>query len=153
MPPVAWRFAVLGGAACGLAASSAVAANTDATPLLAGALIAGGVLAIARGATRRAGIAWLALVALAAATGGMAIGAMRLAAIDGGAFDGPTGREANVIGYVTAVPHRANGDVTVRISTAAGRLALEGHEPVPDLPIGSEVRASGTLAQPASLGG
>ena len=41
-----------------------------------------------------------------------------------------------------------NGDVTVRISTAAGRLALEGHEPVPDLPIGSEVRANGMLAQP-----
>ena len=148
MPPVAWRFAVLGGAACGLAASSAVAANTDATPILAGALIAGGVLVIARGATHRPGIAWLALVALAAATGGMAVGAMRIAAIDGGAFHGPIGREANVIGYVTAVPHRANGDVTVRISTAAGRLALEGHEPVPDLPVGSAVRASGTLAHP-----
>ena len=106
------------------------------------------MLAIARGATHRAGVAWLALVALAAATGGMAVGALRIAAIDGGAFDGPTGRDANVTGYVTAVPHRANGDVTVRISTAAGRLALEGHEPVPDLPIGSEVRASGTLAHP-----
>ena len=148
MTPVAWRFAVLGGAACGLAVSSAVAANADATPLLAAAMIAGGVLAIARGATHRAGIAWLALVALAAATGGMAIGALRLSAIDGGAFDGPTGRDAKVTGYVTAVPHRANGDVTVRISTAGGRLALEGHEPVPDLPIGSEVRASGMLAQP-----
>jgi competence protein ComEC len=146
--PVAWRFAVLGGAACGLAVSSTVAADADATALLAGALIAGGVLAIARGATHRAGIAWLALVALAAATGGMAVGAMRIAAIDGGALDGPTGRDATVTGYVTAVPHRANGDVTVRISTAAGRLALEGHEPVPDLPIGSEVRASGTLARP-----
>jgi competence protein ComEC len=146
--PVAWRFAVLGGAACGLAVSSTVAADADATALLAGALIAGGVLAIARGATHRAGIAWPALVALAAATGGMAVGAMRIAAIDGGAFDGPTGRDANVTGYVTAVPHRANGDVTVRISTAAGRLALEGHEPVPDLPIGSEVRTSGTLAHP-----
>jgi hypothetical protein len=88
-------------------------------------MIAGGVLAIARGATHRAGIAWLALVALAAATGGMAIGALRLSAIDGGAFDGPTGRDVKVTGYVTAVPHRANGDVTVRISTAAGRLALE----------------------------
>ncbi len=148
MRPVAWRFAVLGGAACGLAVSSTVAADTDATALLAGALIAGGVLAIARSATHRAGIAWLALVALAAGTGGMAVGAMRIAAIDGGAFDGPTGRDANVTGYVTAVPHRANGDVTVRVSTAAGRLALEGHEPVPDLPIGSEVHASGTLAHP-----
>ncbi len=27
-------------------------------------------------------------------------------------------------------------------------MALEGHEPVPDLPIGSEVRATGTLAHP-----
>ena len=87
-------------------------------------------------------------MALAAAAGGMAVGAMRLAAIDGGAFDGATGREATVTGYVTAVPQRANGEVTVRISTAGGRLALEGREPVRDLPIGSEVRASGTLADP-----
>jgi competence protein ComEC len=146
--PVAWRFAVLTGAACGLGASAAAPVGTAATPLLAVALIAGGALALTRAGSHRPGIAWLGLVALAAATGGMAVGAMRLAAIDGGAFDGPTGREATVTGYVTAVPHRANGDVTVRISTAGGRLALEGHEPVPDLPIGSEVRASGTLADP-----
>jgi len=149
MSPVAWRFAVLGGAACGLAVSSALAATTDSAPLLAGALIAGGTLGVARAATQRPGIGWLGLLALAAATGGMALGSMRLAAIDGGSLDGPAGRHAGVTGYVTAVPHRSNGDVTVRIATAAGRLALEGHEPVADLPIGSEVHASGTLARPA----
>lgn len=148
MTPVAWRFAVLTGAACGLAASAAAPPGTAATPLLAGALIAGGVLALTRAGSARSGAAWLGLVVLTAAAGGMAVGAMRLAAIDGGAFDGPTGREATVTGYVTAVPHRADGNVTVRITTAGGRLALEGHEPVPDLPIGSEVRASGTLANP-----
>ncbi len=148
MTAVAWRFAVLGGAACGLALAPASPARVPATPLLAAALIAGGVLALARGGTHRPGIAWLALIALAAATGGMAVGAMRIAAIDAGALDGPTGREATVTGYVTAVPHRSDGDVTVRVSTTGGRVALEGHEPVPDLPIGSEVRATGTLAHP-----
>jgi competence protein ComEC len=144
--PVAWRFAVLGGATFGLALSATAPAGAPATPMLAASVIAGGALALVRDG--RDGIAWLALIALAAATGGMAVGAMRIAAIDAGAFDGRSGREATVTGYVTAVPHRANGDVTVRISTAAGRLALEGHEPVPDLPVGGEVRATGTLADP-----
>lgn len=148
MAPVAWRFAVLAGAASGLAASAAAPVGTPATPLLAAALIAGGALALAGAGSCRYWVAWLALVVLAAAAGGMAVGAMRIAAIDDGAFDGAAGREATVTGYVTAVPHRADGDVTVRIGTAAGRLVLEAQEPVPDLPIGSEVRASGTLADP-----
>jgi competence protein ComEC len=147
--PVAWRFAVLGGAASGLALSTAAPASGAATPLLGAALIAGGGLALVRDGSHRSGIVWLALVALAAAIAGMAVGAMRIGAIDAGALDGPTGTEATVTGYVTAVPHRTDGDVSVRVSTAGGRLALEGHEPVPDLPIGSEVRATGTLAHPS----
>src|SRR4051794_16108434 len=148
MTPVAWRFAVLGGVAAGLALSSVVppGAGDQATPLLAAASIAGGALALAR--ARRCRLVWLGLVALAAATAGMAVGAMRLDAIDRGAFHGPIGREATARGFVTAVPHRANGDVTVRIRTAGGRLAAEGHEPVPDLEIGSEVRATGVLEAP-----
>src|SRR3954469_21793746 len=148
MTPVAWRFAVLGGVAAGLALSSVVppGAGDQATPLLAAASIAGGALALAR--ARRCGLVWLGLVALAAATAGMAVGAMRLDAIDRGAFHGPIGRDATARGFVTAVPHRANGDVTVRIRTADGRLAVEGHEPVPDLEIGSEVCATGVLEVP-----
>jgi competence protein ComEC len=118
--------------------------------LLAAALIAGGTLALTGAGPRRAGIAWLGLVVLAAATAGMAVGAMRVAAIDGGAFAGANGRPATVTRYVTAGPPRANGDVKVRISTPRGPVAREGHEPVADLPIGSEVRASGALADPPS---
>src|SRR5213596_1419956 len=123
MRPIAWRFAVLGGVACGLAVSSVAPAGAGdhAAPLLAAALIAGGSLVLARAS--RCGAVWLALVALAAATAGLAVGAMRLDAIDGGAFHGPIGREATARGFVTAVPHRANGDVSVRVRTADGRLA------------------------------
>src|SRR3954470_10977482 len=148
MTPVAWRFAVMGGVAAGLALSSVMppGAGDQATPLLAAASITGGALALVR--ARRCGLVWLGLVVLAATTAGMAVGAMRMDAIDRGAFHGPIGREATARGFVTAVPHRANGDVTVRIRTADGRLAVEGHEPVPDLEIGSEVRATGVLEVP-----
>src|SRR4051812_38401534 len=148
MTPVAWRFAVMGGVAAGLALSSVMppGAGDQATPLLAAASIAGGALALVR--ARRCGLVWLGLVVLAATTAGMAVGAMRMDAIDRGAFHGPIGREATARGFVTAVPHRANGDVTVRIRTADGRLVVEGHEPVPDLEIGSEVRATGVLEVP-----
>src|SRR3954452_16719901 len=148
MTPVAWRFAVIGGVAAGLALSSVVSpgAGDQATPLLAAASIAGGALALVR--ARRCGLVWLGLVVLAATTAGMAVGAMRMDAIDRGAFHGTIGREATARGFVTAVPHRANGDVTVRIRTADGRLVVEGHEPVPDLEIGSEVRATGVLEVP-----
>jgi len=36
----------------------------------------------------------------------------------------------------------------VRIETAEGRLAVDAHEPVPDLPIGREIFATGTLRAP-----
>ncbi len=98
-----------------------------------------------RGAARGA---WLALLALAAAAWGLAVGALRLAAIDGGAFHGPTGRPTTARGFVTAVPRRSQGQVRVRIQTADGRLAVEASEPVPDLPIGRQVSATGTLRDP-----
>ena len=98
-----------------------------------------------RGAARGA---WLALLALSAAASGLAVGALRLAAIDGGAFHGPTGRPTTARGFVTAVPRRSRGQVRVRIQTADGRLAVEASEPVPDLPIGRQVSATGTLRDP-----
>jgi competence protein ComEC len=107
-------------------------------------------LAVARPArTAAAQGVWIALAALAAALGGVALGALRLAAIDRGAFDGPVGRPATVRGFVTAVPHRAGGQVTVRVETAQGRLAVEASEPVPDLPVGRQIVAAGTIAQPS----
>ena len=150
MTSLASRFAVLGGIAAGLALSPMAPAIAGASPMpvLAAALIGGGSLALIRPPGSGARTVRIALVALAACVGGLGIGAMRLAAIDGGAFDGPIGRPATARGFVTGVPHRADGEVTVRIRTADGRLAVEGHEPVADLPIGSEVIATGVLQAP-----
>jgi competence protein ComEC len=91
---------------------------------------------------------WITLVALAAALGGAAGGVVRLAAIDRGAFQGPRGSPATVHGFVTAVPRRSGGEVTVRVQTGEGRLAVRVPEPVPDLPIGRQIVARGAIAEP-----
>lgn len=91
---------------------------------------------------------WIVLVALAAALGGVALGVLRLEAIDRGAFQGPVGRPATVRGFVTAVPHRSDGEVSVRVQTREGRVAVEAPEPVPELPIGGEIVAKGVIAEP-----
>jgi competence protein ComEC len=148
---IAWRFAVLGGATAGLALSPAapVGGAGIARPMLALGLAAGAGLVVARPGDRDAARgAWLALLAVAAAASGVAVGALRLAAIDRGAFHGPIGRPTTARGFVTAVPRRSRGQVRVRIQTADGRLAVESREPVPDLPIGDQVRATGTLRDP-----
>ena len=145
------RFALLGCATAGLALSPlAPVAGADLGPGLgAGAFLA---LVGLAGARARRGIlaraTWIGLASLAAAVGGLAVGGWRLAAIDGGAFRGPVGRPARVRGFVTAVPHRANGEVSVRVQTADGRLAVAAHEPVEDLPIGREISARGVLRAP-----
>src|SRR4051812_40600703 len=150
MTPVAWRFAALGGLSAGLASSAAVSASTQASPepLLAAALIATAVLVLVPAPAGRGAAIRLGLIGLVAGVAGLALGDIRLAAIDAGAFDGPVGREVTANGFVTAVPHRADGEVSVRIQTAEGRLAIEGHEPVADLPIGTEVAVSGTIQAP-----
>jgi competence protein ComEC len=151
MTSIAWRFALLAGVSAGLALSPTVPARAGGSlaPLLVAVLIAAAALALIRPPAARASPIRLALVALAACAGGLALGHMRLAAIDAGAFDGPVGRRAVARGFVTAVPRRADGEVRVRIRTADGRLAVEGHDPVDDLPIGSEVVATGTLRAPS----
>lgn len=150
MTSIASRLAVLAGVAIGLGASSYAPAIAGASPVpvLAVALIAGGALALIRPGAGLAGIIRIALLALAACVGGLALGAVRLAAIDGGAFDGPAGRHATARGFVTAVPRRTDGEVSVRIRTVDGRLAVQGHEPVADLPIGREIEATGVLQEP-----
>ena len=147
---VGWRFALIGGLATGMAASpiAAQAAIGSAGTLLVVSVVCGAVIAGTPWSRGSAQWIKLALLALAASIAGLSLGAMRLAAIDDGAFAGPIGRTATARGFVTAVPHRSDGDVTVRIQTADGRLALEAHEPVEDLPVGSEVVATGTLAAP-----
>ena len=149
---IAWRFAVLGGATAGLALSPAAPAGSAgiARAMLALGLAAGAGLVVARPGDRGAApAAWLALFALAAAAGGLAVGALRLEAIDRGAFRGPVGQPTTARGFVTAVPRRSQGQVRARIQTADGRLAVESPEPVADLPIGSQVKATGTLRDPA----
>src|SRR6185503_12305522 len=93
--------------------------------------------------------AWATLAALVAALAGLTVGSLRIAAIDRGAFDGPPGSRVSVHGFVTSVPRRSGGVVSVKVQTADGRLALEAPEPVPDLPIGREVAAAGTVKLPA----
>ncbi len=149
---IAWRFAVLGGATGGLALSPAAPAGSAgiARAMLALGLAAAVGLVVARPGDRGAApSAWLALFALAAAACGLAVGALRLAAIDRGAFRGPVGRPTTARGFVTAVPRRSQGQVRARIQTDDGRLAVESPEPVGDLPIGSQVKATGTLRDPA----
>ena len=106
-------------------------------------------LAIARPARRsHATTGWLGLVALTATVAGLGTGALRLAAIDRGAFQGASGAPAEVHGYVSAVPRRSSGVVRVRVATDDGRLLVSAPEPVPDLPVGAEIEAEGTIRPP-----
>src|SRR4051794_19368947 len=150
-PRIAWRVAALGGATAGLALSPALPAASagPVAPALALGVVAGAALLVARpGSHRAARGVWLALLAIAAASSALAVGALRLAAIDRGAFQGPIGRAVTARGVVTAVPRRSEGEVRMRVQTADGRLAVQASEPVPNLPVGRQVEATGTLRAP-----
>jgi competence protein ComEC len=86
------------------------------------------------------------LVTTAAA--GWALGTARVAAIDGGALDLPRGRSITATGHITAVPRRTDGTVRFPLATPDGRLMVEAREPVPDLPVGRVIRATGEIADP-----
>ena len=94
--------------------------------------------------------AWIALVTAVATLAGFAIGAARVQAIDGGALSIQPG-PVRIAGVVTAVPHRANGQVDVRVETPQGRLMVEVPEPVADIDVGAAVSASGTLRAPSDF--
>lgn len=149
-PPLEWRFAALGGATAGLTAAPFIALDSPGTAALAVAVA--GALALAAAQPRRGRIGaciWLALVALLAAAVGLVVGTDRLAAIDASALEARDGSRATARGFVTAVPRRSDGTVSVRIETAAGGVLVESPEPVAELPVGREVRATGTLREPA----
>jgi competence protein ComEC len=160
MPPASlrphraeWRLAALAGATAGLAASPFL--NAQAALLFPVASAAAVALAWLRPAIEpRSGrgplavAAWLALVAGVGCAVGAVLGGERLEAIDAGALDAEAGQEATVSGFVTAVPRRSRGEVAVRVQTADGRLLLEAPEPVPELPVGAQVSARGTIADP-----
>ncbi len=90
----------------------------------------------------------IAAAGFVTATLALGLGAARLEAIDSGAFRGATGRAASATGFVVSVPRRSHGEVRVEVSTPEGKLLLAAHEPVPELAVGAEVRASGVLAPP-----
>jgi competence protein ComEC len=105
-------------------------------------------LALARPRRAGAALAWLLLVALVCFAAGLLIGTARLRAVDAGAYTPLPGSRLAVRGYVAAVPRRSAGKVRVRVDTPRGRLAIEAPEPVPDLAVGAEVSAAGTVTPP-----
>jgi competence protein ComEC len=146
------RLAALGGLAAGLGASPVappLRPSAGALGALAGAIL---WLLLAtpgeRAARFRRG-AWLGAISLAAGAGGLLLGGARLAAIDAGALAAPEGTQVAVRGFVEAVPRRPGGEVRVRLATADGRLLLAAPEPVGELAVGHEVRARGTVREPA----
>jgi competence protein ComEC len=150
---IEWRFAALGGATAGVAvapfadAPDPSGAGLPAT--LALPFAAALALAVLRPRAGRASLAmWLTLVASLAAGVGLFVGSQRLGSIDAGAFEGADGRVVRARGFVTAVPRRSDGTVSVRVQTASGRLLVEAPEPVPELPVGREVQAVGTIGEP-----
>ena len=138
-----WRLSGLAGATLGVGASAFVP-TLDPTAL-AIALAAWVVLAAVS-----SGSPWsrALLCAATAAVAGLALGDARLDAIDVGALDRVSDRPVTATGFVTAVPRRSDGTVSVRVRTADGRLLIEAPEPVADLPVGREVSATGTLKEP-----
>jgi competence protein ComEC len=138
------RPLVLAAATAGLALSPLAAGTVE---LRSGCVVL--VLAgLALTALRPRGRLCLSLALGLALGAGLLAGSARLAAIDGGAYRGAAGRPASVTGIVTSVPRRSRGQVRVEVQTGDGKLSLLAGEPVPDLPIGSEVRAEGSLADP-----
>lgn len=115
---------------------------------LAALIVCAAALVLARPQKGGAVAIWLVLVVLAGAAAGLLFGAFRLRSIDAGAYRPAPRSHGSVHGYVAAVPRRGRGAVRVRVDTPDGRLAIEAHEPVPDLPVGAEVSAAGTITVP-----
>jgi competence protein ComEC len=144
-----WRFAALTGATMGLALAPAAPVQPS-LRILGVVPMAVMALAALRPATRAAGagLAWLGLVALASGLAGLLAGGARIHAIDGGALRARPGTGISIDGFVSAVPRRTGEEVGVRVDSPGGRLLVVAPEPVPELPVGREVRAGGVLAPP-----
>jgi competence protein ComEC len=136
----------VGALAAGLAISPLCRAPAGPAALVA-LLLAGAAVAALRPRGRSL-VPWLALLALLCLCTGLLAGAARLRAIDARAYAALPGTRVAVRGYVVAVPRRSRGVVRARVETAAGLLLIEAPEPVPDLPVGAEVRARGVIAAP-----
>ena len=73
-----------------------------------------------------------------------------MAAIDAGALHGAPGAPRSLRGFVAAVPRRSGGEVRIPVESEDGRVLVQTHEPVPDLPLGAEVSAAGIIEVPPS---
>jgi competence protein ComEC len=144
------RFAGLAGATMGLALAP-LAAPSPSLGALGAVPIAVIVLAAVRphrGGRAPATVAWLAVVGSVAALTGLLVGGARLHAIDASALRGRAGQQVRLDGFVSAVPRRNGDEVDVRVDSPGGRVLVVAHEPVGDLPVGSEVSAEGLLETP-----
>ncbi len=143
----------LAGLALGLALSPLLGAGgSPAMPAAGGLLGFGAVLLLgpqgSGGPSRLRSALRICLLGLAAGCAGIWLGAARVEAIDAGALSGPTARPVTAAGFVVSVPRRSDGQVSFEVETPAGRVAVQAREPVPDLPVGSAVRATGVLGDP-----
>jgi competence protein ComEC len=146
---VHWKVRGLAAASAGLALSALAPgfiATAAAWPLALLAL----ALLLSRGRGGAGGGAFAPVLVLAGLVGGLAVGEARLNAIDAGALRAAPGSRLVVEGHLVAVPRRSGGRVRAQVASSHGRVLVESREPVPDLPIGAGVRASGVLAQPPS---
>jgi competence protein ComEC len=146
---LAWRFCLLAGLTCGLAAAPWVRGSGAPLAAVAAAGLAA-VTAVRPGGGTGAGARWMWIACLGASAAGLglAAGDARLTAIDGGALRLRPGSSATVTGFVTAVPKRSDGVVRIRVETTAGGLMVEAREPVAELRVGGGIRARGTVRDP-----
>jgi competence protein ComEC len=145
-----WRFAALAGVTAGLAAAPAAPARPTAAVAAALPMT---VIALAASRPRSRAepalaISWLAVVALVSAFAGFLAGGARVHAIDAGALVGRPGAKVSITGFVSGVPRRMGDEIGVRLDSPAGRVLLAVSTPLPELPVGGEIRAEGVLAEP-----
>ena len=91
---------------------------------------------------------WLLVIALVACLTGLLVGGARLDAIDRGALHAHPGERVRVDGFVAGVPRRNGSEVDLRVDSPEGRVLVVAPEPLGELPVGSEIRAEGTLETP-----
>ena len=105
--------------------------------------------AVAAGTRRTAhSPARVGAVVLLAAVAGLIVGVARVDAIDAGAARAEPGSRVAAKGTVVSVPRRVDGALQVELETGEGRLLATTRGPAGELPVGSQVRAEGTTAEP-----
>ena len=79
---------------------------------------------------------------------GFLAGGARVHAIDAGALVDRAGARVSLTGFVSGVPRRIGDEIGVRLDSRAGRVLVAVSAPLPELPVGGEIRAEGVLAEP-----